>query len=121
LHTDINSPISSLLSYRPETIYLSHPGLNHSLSYFTTPTPYFPFCNSSNVSLGAEFSLQILAMAYSVSLAKVNDRVGLIVTASLFTVIAISAVAIRFYSRRLKRAVPGPDDWLALVALVRLY
>ncbi|KAI1124348.1 hypothetical protein F5Y10DRAFT_249614 [Nemania abortiva] len=57
-------------------------------------------------------------MGYSASLAKVNDRVGLIVMASLFTVIVITAVASRFHSRRLTRAILGPEDWLALGALV---
>ncbi|KAI0546955.1 hypothetical protein F4679DRAFT_555922 [Xylaria curta] len=57
-------------------------------------------------------------MGYSVSLAKVNDRAGLITMASLFTVIIITAVAARFHSRRLTRANVGPEDWLALIALI---
>ncbi|KAI1114928.1 hypothetical protein F5Y14DRAFT_461024 [Nemania sp. NC0429] len=57
-------------------------------------------------------------MKYSVSLAHVNDRIGLIVMASIFTIIIIMAVVLRFYSRRLSRARLGPEDWLALSALV---
>ncbi|KAI1810426.1 hypothetical protein GGS20DRAFT_186211 [Poronia punctata] len=57
-------------------------------------------------------------MAYSVTLQLVDDRVGLIVMASIFTPLVMAVVAARIYSRRLSGARLGPDDWLALVALV---
>lgn len=57
-------------------------------------------------------------MAYSIQLALVNDRSGLIVMTVLFCLISITAVGLRFYSRRLTRLGLGADDWLALTAMV---
>lgn len=57
-------------------------------------------------------------MAYHRALVHVNDRPGLIFMTSIFFVIGIFAVLLRFYSRRLSKVRPGPDDWFALVSLV---
>ncbi|KAI1826339.1 hypothetical protein F4861DRAFT_537181 [Xylaria intraflava] len=55
---------------------------------------------------------------YSVHLQLVNDRVGLIIMASLFSFLVCLVTAARFYARRLTGAALGVDDWLALVSLV---
>lgn len=57
-------------------------------------------------------------MGYHKHLAQVNDRVGLIIMASVFTVAIITVVFLRFWARRLLKLRYGADDWLALTALV---
>lgn len=59
-----------------------------------------------------------MAHKYSAHLAQVDDRPGLIITAAIFCVMTISALALRFYARRVTGAGLGADDWLALTALV---
>ncbi|KAJ5173917.1 uncharacterized protein N7500_001848 [Penicillium coprophilum] len=56
-------------------------------------------------------------MAYHRALPLVNDRLGLIVMTSIFFLTGIFAVVLRFYSRRLTKIPPGPDDWFALSSL----
>ncbi|KAI0907487.1 hypothetical protein F4823DRAFT_602886 [Ustulina deusta] len=47
-----------------------------------------------------------------------NDRNGIIVMTVLFTILIITAVSLRFYSRHITRAGYGWDDWTALAALL---
>lgn len=59
-------------------------------------------------------------MAYSMPLKHANNRTGLIVMASIYSLLIITAVAFRFYARRLVRVGLGTDDWLALGGLVSM-
>ena len=43
---------------------------------------------------------------------------AIIATGVVFTVLSISAVGLRFVSKRITRATIGVDDWLLLVALL---
>ena len=49
-----------------------------------------------------------------------NEGPRLIATIVVFFTLATSTVAIRFLSRKLKRAPLSADDYLAFLALVRL-
>ncbi|KAI1308846.1 hypothetical protein F5Y03DRAFT_349424 [Xylaria venustula] len=55
---------------------------------------------------------------YSVHLALVNDRIGLIVMTAIFSLLIVLVTAGRFYARWLSRVDLAIDDWLALVSLV---
>jgi hypothetical protein len=58
-------------------------------------------------------------MAYHRHLPLVNDRPGVLFMASAFCVTAITATALRFYSRMLTKLPLRADDWLALIAMAR--
>lgn len=47
-------------------------------------------------------------------------KANIAIISIVFSLVAIAAVALRFYSRRLKRAPFGPDDYCILPALVSL-
>lgn len=59
-------------------------------------------------------------MAYSMSLKHANNRTGLIAMVSIYSLLIITAVAFRFYARRLVSVGFGTDDWLALGGLVSM-
>ena len=45
---------------------------------------------------------------------------NIIIISIIFSLVAIAAVALRFYSRRIKRASLGLDDYFIIPALVSL-
>ena len=60
-----------------------------------------------------------IKMAYSFAL--VNDRDGLIAMCVLFSITSTTAVAFRFYARRIKGLRFQADDWLIAISLVKLH
>ncbi len=52
------------------------------------------------------------------SFAPVNDRNGLIAMCVIFSITSTTAVALRFYSRKLKNLRFQADDWLIAASLV---
>lgn len=57
-------------------------------------------------------------MAHGWTAPSTPSSTALLAVTSVFTVTSLSAVALRFYARRLARLDLLADDWLALAALV---
>lgn len=47
-----------------------------------------------------------------------QDLASALAAGATLPVVCIAAVGLRFYVRRVHKATYGPDDWLALLALV---
>jgi hypothetical protein len=94
-----------------------------SLLTANSPTPLSPclfLLYASTLCYVASSPTVRYQMAYHKHLNQVNDRPGLIFLGSFFCFTTILAVTLRFSARRLLRVGYGPDDWLALVSMVRM-
>ena len=87
-----------------------------------SPPLLFPLQANVNLCWSSNSSLLLSSAILTGKTFKMFYRsASLIITSSVMSCLAISAVALRFWAKKMRKIRIGADDWLLIIGLVRLF